>query len=68
MTKRRSRLLRFDGIQDDEISPDSDWQYLTPLERIGVQTYEDAQIARRYIEERKNEQTKNTPAEAPNEG
>lgn len=45
--------FRFDGIQDDEIPADSDWRWLTPMERIGIQTQADADIARRLIEERK---------------
>lgn len=48
-----SDAFRFDGIRDDEIPVESDSQYLTPMERIGVQSYEDAQIAKRLIEERK---------------
>jgi len=45
--------FRFDGIQDDEIPSNSDWQWLTPMERIGVQTQIDADIAKQIIEERK---------------
>lgn len=45
--------FRFDGIQDDELPPDSDWLWLTPMERIGIQTQEDANIAKKIIEERK---------------
>ena len=45
--------FRLDGIQDDELPPNSDWYYLTPLERLGVQSREDAQIARRVINERR---------------
>ena len=49
--------FRFDGIRDDEIPEDSDWQWLTPMERIGVQTRGDAEIAMRLIEERKRQPT-----------
>lgn len=45
--------FRFDGIRDDEISPDSDWQYLTPMERIGIQCAADAELAKKLIDERK---------------
>ena len=45
--------LRFDGIQDDELEPGSDFIYLTPMERLGVQTPEDFEIAKQLIAERK---------------
>lgn len=45
--------FRFDGIQDNEIPSDSDWQLLTPMERIGIQTQDDADIAKRIIAFRK---------------
>jgi hypothetical protein len=45
--------FRFDGIQDDELSPGSDWLWLTPMERLGVQSWADADIARKIIESRK---------------
>lgn len=47
--------FRFDGVQDNEIPPDSDWQWLTPMERLGVQTQGDADIALKIINERKRE-------------
>lgn len=45
--------FRFDGIQDDEIPANSDWQWLTPMERLGVQTQFDADCVKRIIDERK---------------
>lgn len=45
--------IRLDGIRDDEIPPDSDWQWLTPMERIGIQTQFDADCAKQAIDERK---------------
>ena len=50
--------LRFDGIQDDELSPGSDWIWLTPSERLGVQSQADAVIAARLIQQRKESQRK----------
>jgi hypothetical protein len=47
------RMFRFDGIQDDELPADSDWLWLTPLERLGIQTQADADIARQIIADRK---------------
>jgi hypothetical protein len=47
-------MIVIKGIQDDELSPNSDWIWLTPIERIGIQSRQDAEIARRIIEERKN--------------
>ena len=45
--------FRFDGIQDNEIPKDSEWHWLTPMERIGIQTQGDADIAKAIIERRK---------------
>jgi hypothetical protein len=45
--------LRMDGIRDDEIPPECDAQWLTPLERLGVQTRDDAEVARHIIAQRK---------------
>jgi hypothetical protein len=45
--------FRFDGIQDDGLPPESDWVWLTPMERLGVQTQADVDIAKKIIEERK---------------
>lgn len=53
MFKWLKDAFRFDGIRDDEIPADSDWQYLTPMERIGIQTQADADIAMNIIAERK---------------
>ena len=44
--------FRFDGIQDNEIPSDSDWHWLTPMERIGIQTQADADIAKKVIADR----------------
>ena len=55
MFKWLKDAFRFDGIQDNEIPPDSDWQWLTPMERIGVQTQADADIAAGLIAERKRQ-------------
>ena len=55
------KAFRFDGIQDDELPPGSDWLWLTPMERLGVQSRADAEVAYRLIDERKRatlEQTK----------
>jgi hypothetical protein len=46
-------IFRFDGIQDNEMPADSDWQWLTPMERVGVQTQLDADCCEQIIEERK---------------
>jgi hypothetical protein len=53
MFKWIKKALRFDGIQNDELPPDSDWLWLTPIERLGVQSRADAEIAWRLIDERK---------------
>ena len=53
MFKWLKNAFRFDGIRDDEIPIDSDWHWLTPMERIGIQTQGDADIAKRIIAERK---------------
>ena len=53
MFKWLKYAFRFDGIRDDEISEDSDWQWLTPMERIGIQTRFDAECAELIIKERK---------------
>lgn len=45
--------FRFDGIQDNEIPQNSDWQWLTPMERLGVQTQGDADLALEIINKRK---------------
>lgn len=49
MLKWLKDAFRFGGIQDDEIPADSDWRYLTPMERLGVQTVGDAECAQRLI-------------------
>ena len=46
-------IFRFDGIQDSELSPNSDGIWLTPMERLGVQSMGDAELARKLIAERK---------------
>ena len=53
MFKWLKNAFRFDGVRDDEIPEDSDWQWLTPMERIGIQTRFDADCAKRIIEQRK---------------
>jgi len=53
MFKWLKDAFRFDGIQDDEIPEDSDFQWLTPMERIGVQSRADADIASSLIRQRK---------------
>lgn len=53
MFKWLKDAFRFDGIRDDEIPIDSDWHWLTPMERIGIQTQGDADIAKKLIAERK---------------
>ena len=53
MFKWITDAFRFDGIQDNEIPQDSDWLWLTPMERIGIQTQADADIAKEIISERK---------------
>jgi hypothetical protein len=45
--------IRMDGIQDNELQPDSDWLWLTPMERLGVQSRADYELAQRLIAERK---------------
>ena len=55
MFKWLKDAFRFDGIQDKEIPSDSDWHWLTPMERIGIQTQADADIAKKAILERKRE-------------
>ena len=63
MFKWIKEALRFDGIQDDELPPGSDWLSLTPMERLGVQSRADAEIAWRLIDERKR--TSVAPRKAP---
>lgn len=46
-------FLRLDGIPDEALPPGSDWRYLTPMERLGVQSQADAEIARELIRRRK---------------
>lgn len=45
--------MRFDGIQDYELSDGSDWIWLTPIERLGVQSQDDFDVAQRLISDRK---------------
>ena len=59
MFKWLKDAFRFDGIQDNEIPQDSDCQWLTPMERIGIQTQGDADIAKAIIAKRKRDATYN---------
>jgi hypothetical protein len=45
--------FRCDGVRDDELPPDSDWLWLAPMERLGVQSQDDADIAHKIIASRK---------------
>ena len=53
MFKWLKDAFRFDGIQDNELPPNSDWVWLTPMERLGVQSQADADLARELIKKRK---------------
>jgi hypothetical protein len=53
MLKWLKEAFRFDGIRDDELPAGSDWRWLTPMERLGVQSQKDADIARALIEDRR---------------
>jgi len=55
MFKRIRDFLCLDGIQDHELSPGSDWIWLTPEERLSVQSRPEAELAMRLIEKRKRE-------------
>lgn len=54
-------VFRFDGIQDHELSEGSDAIWLTPMERIAVQSRDDAEIAKKLIEERKVDEQDRVP-------
>jgi len=53
MIKFLKDCFNFDGIQDSELTPNSDWIWLTPTERLGVQCRDDAEVAYKLIEQRK---------------
>jgi len=53
MFKWIREALCFDGIQDDELQPGSEWLLLTPMERLSVQSRDDAEVVQRLVEERK---------------
>ena len=59
MFKWLKNAFRFDGIQDDELPKGSDWIWLTPMERIGIQTQEDADLAKKIIKKRQHENRRN---------
>jgi len=52
MQKVRDFLL-LDGIPDEDLSPGSDWKWLSPDERLSVQSRADAEVAQLLIERRK---------------